>query len=161
MHAAGRGVLRISKCLCIRLTQWGESGLRSGWETLARVPRGHRSGRRFRYPRPHPRFLRDDDRGIGPRIGAHAQIHDLVVISLQWGMSIGSLAARSARHDRRARTPVLHLQAIPDWRRCRSRTGWFREVLCTAGISWFALRIWLERRLWQPRSAKLTHFPMA
>src|SRR5437773_3264772 len=80
MHAAGRGVLRISKCLWILWTQWGEIGLRSGWETLARVPRGHRSGRRFRHPRPHPRFLRDDDRGIGARPGAHAKILDDVVI---------------------------------------------------------------------------------
>src|SRR5205823_1940565 len=116
MHAAGRGVLRISKCLCILWTQWGEIVLRSVWETLARVPRCYRSRRRFRYPRPHPRFLRDDDRGIGPRIGADAQILDDVVTGSPRGHEHW-LSCReeclSARHDRRARTPVLHRQAIP------------------------------------------------
>src|SRR2546430_15402611 len=116
MHAGGRGVLRISKWLCILWTQWVESGIRSGWETLARVPRGHRSGRRFRYPRPHPRFLRDDDRGIGPRIGADAQILDDVVTGSPRGDDRW-LSCReeclSARHDRRERTPVLHCKRFP------------------------------------------------
>src|SRR2546427_4104990 len=80
VHHAGRGVLRVSEHFVLHRSErhWLRFG--SCWPAASRIARGDSSGRGFRHPRSHPRFLCNNSCRTGPRLGANAQIpHDIVI----------------------------------------------------------------------------------
>ncbi len=80
VHHAGRGVLRVSEHFVLHRSERHWLRFRSCWPAASRIARGDSSGRGFRHPRSHPRFLCNNSCRTGPRLGANAQIpHDIVI----------------------------------------------------------------------------------
>src|SRR5579872_3188036 len=74
VHAAGRSVLRVSKCIGIFRTRRPEICIRCRGPVAARSTRCDRSGRRLRDQRTHSCVVCDIEGGTGSRVGAYAKV---------------------------------------------------------------------------------------